>query len=81
MSKDYKVFKTVICFLCIAVIHCGAPRELLHGTLINLTSRYYDGVAYYSCDIGFSMIGSEKVTCLEDGWTEMPNCESESCLC
>ena len=56
------------------MVHCGPPLILEHGTLINLTSRDYDGVAYYRCDFGYTMSGTEKVTCLENGWHQMPVC-------
>ena len=61
------------------MIHCGSPQQLDHGVLINLTSRYFDGVAYYRCDIGYTMSGVEKVTCLDDGWNDMPACNRKYC--
>ena len=59
----------------ISVINCGPPQPLENGVLLNVTSRNYDGVAYYRCNPGHSIVDIDfKVTCLEDGWVEMPVC-------
>lgn len=58
----------------ISVIYCEAPEMLVDGLLVNVTSRYYGGVAYYSCFYGYQMIGSPRVTCEVEGWSEFPEC-------
>lgn len=49
--------------------------ELRNGELLNITSRYFKGVATYECNPGYELVGDRKVTCAEHGWTDFPVCE------
>lgn len=81
LNQKYAKYKVFICdkpdakrHVYISVIYCEAPKMLVDGLLVNVTSRYYGGVAYYSCFYGYQMIGSPRVTCEVEGWSEFPEC-------
>ncbi|KAL4240085.1 Coagulation factor 5/8 C-terminal domain [Mactra antiquata] len=61
------------------LIYCGPTEDVINGELLNMTSRYYNGIAYYQCLPGYTMNGNNQVTCLDEGWTEFPTCTAINC--
>ncbi|XP_069096987.1 sushi, von Willebrand factor type A, EGF and pentraxin domain-containing protein 1 isoform X1 [Pleurodeles waltl] len=63
-----------------AVISCGTPNKLLNGSF-QVDSYVYGSVAYYKCDAGFKLDGSEKRICGDNKkWDgQEPICVPVSC--
>ncbi|CAH1776940.1 unnamed protein product [Owenia fusiformis] len=60
-----------------------APQELQGGTLEEKcigTNGYYKDNCTYSCNIGYTMNGSNVIQCMEDrNWTAIPECIIKDC--
>ena len=68
----------------IAVVRCGELPRVLHGKVhyLNQTSSddiIYGFVASYTCDIGYTLLGSTTRTCSARGvWTDhSPRCDGK----
>ena len=61
--------------LSIAVINCGDPGTLSNGQH-TLSSTTYNSVVTYTCDVGYTLQGSNSRTCQSDGqWSgSIPQC-------
>lgn len=59
------------------IVKCNSLKTPQNGRLI-LTKISYNGQAKFTCDDGFTLVGNESVTCLENGkWSdEVPDCKS-----
>ncbi|XP_043932400.1 complement receptor type 1-like [Protopterus annectens] len=58
---------------------CGPLPNIENGYL-DLPDASLDAVATYSCNDGFSLIGSSRVTCTATGWdSEAPTCQRIVC--
>ncbi|XP_053387663.1 sushi, von Willebrand factor type A, EGF and pentraxin domain-containing protein 1-like [Mercenaria mercenaria] len=61
------------------LIDCGTPN-LTHGSIIGLLNTSYDNLLSVSCNEGYSLIGTNTITCGEDGkWKNVPSCELVTC--
>ncbi|KAL4224907.1 biological adhesion [Mactra antiquata] len=53
-------------------IDCEQPTSVAYST-INVTSTLFGGTAFYTCDVGFTLIGTADRNCAGDGnWTSAP---------
>ena len=68
--RNYDVFSTVV--------HCGDPGTPTNGQR-SLSSATYNSVVTYTCDVGYTLQGSNSRTCQSDGqWSgSVPQCRSE----
>ena len=60
------------------VVDCGDPGTLTNGQR-SLPSTTYNSVVTYTCDVGYTLQGSNSRTCQSDGqWSgSVPRCISE----
>ncbi|CAE1254909.1 unnamed protein product [Acanthosepion pharaonis] len=66
---------------CIKVM-CPAPAVHVNSILMTSAKHFYYGsVADYECEIGYKIVGRNRLTCLSSGqWDhETPSCELEHC--
>ena len=58
-----------------AVVDCGDPGTPTNGRR-NLSSTTYNSVVNYTCDVGYTLQGSNSRTCLANGnWSgSVPQC-------
>ena len=77
----------LICEVCLYVIpsspavDCGDPGTPTNGQR-TLSSTTYSSVVTYTCNVGYTLQGSNSRTCLSNGqWNgSVPQCISEFCL-
>ena len=62
-------------YIFVSDIYCGPPGILKNGELLNITSRYFLGVASYKCKPGHQLVGNNTTTCTDHGWSHLPVCE------
>ena len=56
-------------------IYCGEPFHV-GGSYRIVTGHYYNDTATYTCQTGYSMVGSNISTCTADQhWSTPPECE------
>ena len=56
---------------------CGDPGPFTNGTKTGGTE--YGDTLTYSCDVGFTLVGTSVMTCTTSGWdSDPPVCYSES---
>lgn len=60
------------------VVKCDSPPAVINGKYDESDSYSYREVVQYTCDDGFTMIGSKSITCSKDGRFEPapPKCTS-----
>lgn len=62
----------------VTAVQCGAPPVVENGLILNVTSLYYGGIAYYGCQSGFIFgdLTNTQATCQENGvWTTPTVCQ------
>lgn len=62
---------------------CPAPAVHVNSILMTSAKHFYYGsVADYECEIGYKIVGRNRLTCLSSGqWDhETPSCECESLI-
>lgn len=63
-------------------IPCEQPPPIEKGTSITEDKIYYTGdVVRYSCDRGYSINGSNEITCNLGKWTSLPECIGKYSAC
>ncbi len=62
-----------------AGVSCGQPDIPSNGRVDTSAGTSFGDVASYSCDVGYTLIGSNETTCQADGqWNgSVATCESE----
>nr|XP_023957796.1 complement factor H isoform X2 [Chrysemys picta bellii] len=62
---------------------CGPPPSIANGNIISeLHEEYEHGDSVeYDCDLGFKIIGSRKIECIDGEWTSLPSCTEEEKTC
>lgn len=75
ISKEFRSIKLVHVYSKLYfVADCGSPTSVTDSTY-NLNQDKNGTVATYSCDSGYTMIGSASVSCLSPGnWASLPVC-------
>ena len=65
--------------LSISVIDCGDPGTTPTNGQRSISSTTYNSVVMYTCDVGYTLQGSNSRTCQSDGqWSgSVPQCSSE----
>ncbi|KAJ8924654.1 hypothetical protein NQ315_000805, partial [Exocentrus adspersus] len=61
-------------------VQCEPPMEVLNGVLeIPSNDTMFGSVVYYSCNIGYKLIGPKNITCLANGQYDAlpPTCQEE----
>ncbi|AFB76916.1 complement binding protein [Cotia virus SPAn232] len=61
-------------------IKCGSPPEVTNGHHSGYDDVYTDGtVLTYSCNSGYSLIGTTGIVCNNGQWTDTPTCMKVKC--
>ena len=70
----------LVLFLLIPAVGCGDPGTPANGQR-SLSSTTYNSVVTYTCDVGYTLQGSNSRTCQSDGqWSgSVPQCNG-TCL-
>ena len=73
-----QVIKQVMCYVRHVDIDCGDPGTPTNGQR-SLSSTTYNSVVTYTCDVGYTLQGSNSRTCQSDGeWSgSVPQCSRE----
>ena len=74
-SFEASLFIILFPLLYSLAINCGDPGTLANGQR-SLSSTIYNSVVTYTCDVGYTLQGSDSRTCQLDGWTgSLPQCQ------
>ena len=67
-------------FICVTVVDCGIPDTPDNGTVLHSADTTFKSLALYDCDFGYSLVGPQLRSCLEDGeWSEEePYCQRKA---
>ncbi|XP_032073325.1 complement factor H isoform X2 [Thamnophis elegans] len=57
-------------------IRCSSPPEIEHARIMGVRkAKYLTGDKMkYQCNPGYVLLGNSFITCLKEGWTEIPRC-------
>ena len=59
----------------IAAVDCGSPHSIFNGSPGTSTGTTFGGTMTYSCNSGYTLSGSARVSCLATGaWSTRPDC-------
>lgn len=66
----------------VTAIQCEPPIEIAHGVMQIPTDTLYGSEVKYTCNVGFKMLGPNKITCLANGQYDSlpPSCERKFIL-
>ncbi|CAK9296951.1 unnamed protein product [Gordionus sp. m RMFG-2023] len=62
--------------------YCGPVPLIDNGYVVQADKVTYGGIAIYECYSGFhfpNKVPRQIITCLDAGWSELPNCSSTTC--
>ncbi|XP_033732273.1 uncharacterized protein LOC117321797 isoform X2 [Pecten maximus] len=61
-------------------VYCGMPSSVTNGYVVRSNGVTHNSYATYECYPGFTLRGSENVTCTSTGqWTVSPTCQGAVC--
>ncbi|XP_058033275.1 complement factor H isoform X2 [Ahaetulla prasina] len=57
-------------------VRCSSPPEIQNGQIIGEIKETYlpREKVQYRCNTGYGLLGSTFITCLKNGWTQIPRC-------
>ncbi len=58
-------------------VFCDPPHVPPYSVVTNVTTLEYGGQVTYACAPGYKLVGNVTLTCGQDGWGPLPECQGK----